>query len=133
FPQKLDIPGSPGDQLSERYPNLERLTIAISKIRVAQRPRNKFVHDSLVSSEDGDYLELPVATARGKLKTDVQKVKLTHSKRTTVGISTARRALYKVVFQKDLPPPWNGSAYQAHAVGPNARYACIWPLMRGVT
>ena len=106
MPQKLDILGSLGDQLAENHPNLKELPESISKIKSAQTSRNKFIHNPLNYNSDNKTLEMPIATARGKLKANVHKVSITDIKRVTVQISIAQRHLYKTVFSKEYPNPW---------------------------
>jgi predicted NUDIX family NTP pyrophosphohydrolase len=106
MPQKLDTLGSLGHELSMQYSNLKDLPKAISNIRSAYKLRNDFVHHSLTLSDEGDYLEMPVASARGKLKAEVKKVTLVNLKRAVIEISNAQRGLYKVLFQQELKEPW---------------------------
>lgn len=106
MPQKLDILGSLGDQLLENHPHLSELPKSISKIKTAQSSRNKFIHNALTYEPETKTLELPIATARGKLKANVHKITKTDIKRVTVEISIAQRHLHKTVFKKEYPHPW---------------------------
>jgi hypothetical protein len=110
MPQKLDTLGALGDQLAQRYTNLKDLPGAIAKIRSAQKLRNDYIHNSLTYSAEEDCLEMPVGSARGKLKADVRKVHKVDLKRAVVEISVAQRHLWRVVFQREIPHPWERPA-----------------------
>lgn len=109
MPQKLDTLGALGEQLASNYPNLKDLPESITKIRTAQKLRNDLVHNALTYSDEDGQLEMPVGSARGKLKAEVRKISLVDIKRAVVEISTAQRHLYKVVFQQEIPHPWEVS------------------------
>jgi hypothetical protein len=106
MPQKLDILGSLGDQLLAEHPHLKDLPESISKIKTAQSSRNKFIHNALNYDPETKTLELPIATARGKLIAKVNKISKADLKRVIVEISIAQRHLHKTVFKKEYPHPW---------------------------
>jgi hypothetical protein len=106
MPQKLDTLGALGEQLAPKYPNLNELPQSIAKLRTAQKLRNDLIHNSLTYSDKDDILEMPIGSARGKLKAEIRKVSLVDIKRAVIEISIAQRHLYRVVFQRDSPNPW---------------------------
>lgn len=109
MPQKLDALGALGEQLAPEHPNLNALPESIAKLRAAQKLRNDLIHNPLTYSSEDGHLEMPVGTARGKLKAEVRKVSLVDIKRAVVEISTAQRHLYKVVFKREISHPWETS------------------------
>jgi len=60
----------------------------VSKLRSAQSKRNLYAHNGMVYNEETGKTEMPLGSARGKLKVDLK----------TIEIDVATNALYKLVL-----------------------------------
>ncbi len=109
FPQRLDSFGALCEQLHPNYPELADYKKVVSVIKAAQAIRNKFMHHSLYLDADTGLIHMPVGSAHGTLRTRTEIISIEDIKRASVQIDEAQRALYKLVFGRDLPPSWSQS------------------------
>ncbi len=110
FPQKLDMLGALCEQLEPLAPHLKGYQLVISKLRTAQKSRNRFTHNGMSLNNDTGNIEMALGSARGKLKTSVTTVKLADIKRVVIEIDEAMNSLYKLVLNVDLEPVWKRRA-----------------------
>ena len=106
FPQKLDILSTLCEQLAPEFPNLSDYPSVVSRIRAAQKARNRHLHNVLVHNPETGRVELAEASARGRLKTQVTAVTQADLRRGTVQIHEAQQGLYKLIFRRSLSPIW---------------------------
>ncbi len=106
FPQRLDSFSALCEQLHPEYRHLADYEQVVSKIKAAQKIRNKFMHHSMSANPDTGLIEMPVGSARGKLEAKIEVISIEDIKRASIKIDEAQRALYKLVLLRDLPPAW---------------------------
>ena len=106
FPQKLDIFGSLCEQLTTEYPNFKPYQKVISKIKTAQKLRNKFMHNGMNHNPETNRIEMPQASARGKLKINIEPIDVTDIKKAIIEIDEAQISLYKLIFGREIKPVW---------------------------
>lgn len=104
FQQKLDVLSSLCEHLLAKYPWLQSYKNVVSQIKSAQTLRNRFVHNALVQSEDGKSVEIAVGSARGKLKTSVERVTNDEIKNASVAIVNAKSSLHLLITGRNRPP-----------------------------
>lgn len=73
---------------------------------VAQTARNKFAHNALTVNEETNQVEIGRATARGSLKTTIEKVVPEDISEATAKIHDAMCALHTLVTGHELKPMW---------------------------
>ncbi len=110
FPQKLDMLGSLVELHIDDYPHLKKFPEVQSKLKDAQKRRNRYIHNGITYNKETQQYEMPQGSARGKLKTRVEAVTKTDLKRAIIAIDEANRSLYKLILQKELPPAWQKNA-----------------------
>jgi len=110
FPQKLDMLGALCEQLEPFAPNLKGYKHVISKLRTAQKSRNRFTHNGMSLNSESGNIEMGLGSARGTLKTSVNTVKLADIKRVVIEIDEAMSSLYKLVLNVDHGPAWKRCA-----------------------
>lgn len=106
FPQKLDMLSSLCSVLEKERPRLARHVDVVAKLRSAQKSRNKYLHNSIGPSEDGQSFQIAQGSARGKLKTSVEPISIAGIRRATIEIDAAFSALYGLVLGRELGPVW---------------------------
>ncbi len=106
FPQKLDMLGALCEQLVKEHSNLSDYKETISLLRKAQKARNKYMHNGIIFNPTTGNTEMPQMSARGKLKTQVEKVEIADIKRATMEIDEAQVSLYKLILGVDMEPTW---------------------------
>lgn len=106
FPQRLDMLGSLCEHLSSGYPNLKDHTGVIGSLRTAQKLRNKFAHNGLLSDDASGKVKMAIGSARGTLKFSVEAVSLADLRRVSMAIHQATLDLYKLVLKREIPPIW---------------------------
>lgn len=112
FKQRLDILGSLCDQLKNEYPHLKAYEKTISLIVKAQNRRNKYMHNGIFYNEQTKQVEIASLSARGKLKTNVERVTVEDLQATSAAIHEALCALYGLVTQHMVKPMWERSDSQ---------------------
>ncbi|TNE61560.1 MAG: hypothetical protein EP335_15480 [Alphaproteobacteria bacterium] len=98
FPQKLDMLGALCEDLMESYPRLQGYKATIALIKEAQSERNKIVHNMIASSRDKGGYHLLKASARGKLKTEIEPITVHDIRNIALKIDAAATNLYKLVL-----------------------------------
>jgi hypothetical protein len=106
FPQKLDMFGSLCEHLLPNYPDLADYSSVVGALRSAQKLRNAFLHHGLVADPQTGKVQMAKGSARGTLSFKVQNISLEDIRRAAVAINEAHRALYKLVFKREIPAPW---------------------------
>lgn len=104
FPQKLDMLSSLCEYLSVEYPNLEKYNEVISKIKSAQKMRNKFIHNNISYNPKTNKIEIAQGSARGKLHTKIESIELADIKRASIEIDEAQVTLYNLIFNTKHEP-----------------------------
>jgi len=110
IPQKIDTLGCLVEQYVEDHPQLKDYPDVLSKLRKAQKSRNKYVHSALYYDPEEKQVTISFATTRGKLKTNIDEVKVVDLKRVVVEIAEANKALYKAVLGREIPLPWENKS-----------------------
>jgi hypothetical protein len=110
FQQRVDIISALCEQLVPEYPRLKDYKAIIAKIQAAQKARNKFAHNAIVTDEDTGDVTVSYATARGSLKTNIEVVNIENIKEATAKIHEAMCALHTLVTGRDLKPLWEREA-----------------------
>lgn len=105
FPQRLDMLGALCEHLAPSYPALANYKLVLSALRAAQKERNKFAHHSLGPDGAGD-ISMAVGSARGNIKTSVEKVAIADLRRAVIAVDEAFAALYKLVLEREIGPAW---------------------------
>ena len=106
FPQRLDILSTFCEQYCHEHINLKEYKSVVSKIRTAQTLRNKYAHNGMSLNQETKKAEMPIGSARGKLKVSVESVDIADIRRAVIAIDEAQNALYKMVFKEDYGPVW---------------------------
>jgi len=106
FQQKIDILSSLCEHLMPKYPHLRNYQEVVAQIRAVQSLRNRYVHNGLVVSEDGSSVEMPIGSARGKLKTSIEKVTIDDIKKVSVEIARTMKLFHLLVTGHDRPAFW---------------------------
>ena len=106
FQQRVDVISALCEQLAPQHAKLKDYKSAINKIQAAQKARNKFAHNAIVTNEDTGEVTLSYATARGSLKTYVEVVKIQDIRDATAKIHEAMCALHTLVSGKEVKPLW---------------------------
>jgi len=104
LPQRLDILATLCEQLAPFTPHLADYKATVKALQTAQRDRNKFAHNSPVLDEKTGHVFLATGTARGSLKTNVEKISVADIRRAAISVDNAFRSLYKLIFERDIPP-----------------------------
>jgi hypothetical protein len=105
FPQRIDMLGSLCEHLLPRYPTLKEYKIVAVALRDAQKLRNKYMHNGL-SSDGLGQIQVATGSARGTLKFAIERISVADLRRVTMAIHRAIQDLYKLVFQREVPPVW---------------------------
>ena len=106
FPQKLQMLESLCEGLSAEFPNLEPYKQITGRIRSLQAIRNKFAHHGVTVDPETGQAEMPMVSARGKLKMTVDTIKLHEIRHATLKIQEAQILLYNMVLQTRHDPIW---------------------------
>jgi hypothetical protein len=106
FPQRLDMLGTLCEHLLPRFARLRDYKNVISALRKAQTSRNPLMHHGVFHDASTDCVRMPHGSARGTLKTATRSLSVEDIKRVSIDIDEAKRALYKLVLGRDLPPSW---------------------------
>ena len=104
FPQKLDVLARLCEMLKQQFPNLAGYEDVISKLKSAQKTRNKYAHSAMYLDQETGEIVILQASSRGKLKTSIGTFDITDIKMGIIEIYEAQAALYKIIMGKDLPP-----------------------------
>jgi len=110
FQQRIHIIGALCEQLAPEYPRLASYKRVIEKIESAQKSRNKYAHNAVVTNDQTGQVEVSFASARGALKTSVEIVHLNDIKEVTAKIHEAMCALHSLVTGHEIKPMWERDA-----------------------
>ena len=106
FPQRLDMLSTLCEHLAPDYPSLAGYKVVISGLRSAQKERNKFAHHGLGPGEKAGEFVMAIGSARGSLKTSVERVSVANIRRAVIAVDEAFAALYHLVLGRDIGPAW---------------------------
>lgn len=106
FQQRLDIISSLCEQVVVGRPSLRDYKAVVTKIKAAQKARNKYAHNAVYTDESTGNVMLSYATARGVLKTNVEVVKIEDIMAATAKIHVAMCAIHTLTTGKLLRPMW---------------------------
>lgn len=122
FPQKLDILSALCAHLCLSYPNLKGHIDTISKLKSAQKARNKFLHNTIGPDPSTGKMQLAQGSARGKIKSSLDPVSIADIRKASIEIDEALASLYKLILRVDIGPAWKRrQAEQRATLGPSAR------------
>lgn len=107
FQQRLDIVSSLCEHLLPEFPRLRDYQSVVSKIRAAQKARNKFAHNGIVTDEETGDVIVSYASARGKLRTSVEAIQVEQIVEATAKVHEAICALHTLITGKQLEPIWD--------------------------
>lgn len=110
FQQRIHITGALCEQLVPEYPHLSGYKNVINKIEAAQKSRNKYAHNAVVTNDETGQVEVSFASARGTLKTTIEVVRLNDIKEATAKIHEAMCALHSLVTGHQVKPMWERDA-----------------------
>lgn len=106
LPQRLDILASLVKELDNPSAHIKEVSSAISKIKSAQKLRNKVSHSGSYYDDKTGKIKIPSASARGRLKLEVELYSLEDYKRVVVAIDDASRSLYFATTGQSIDPGW---------------------------
>lgn len=109
FPQKVDSLAALCEQLGPSCPHLAGYATTIGRLRSAQTLRNRFAHNGMAINPESGHVEMAVGSARGKLKTRVERVTLADIRRASMEVHCAMLDLHALVTGKVYPPRWERS------------------------
>jgi len=108
--QRIDVIGTLCEQLLRDYPELANYKQVVSKLRSAQKARNRFMHLPVVWNEEAERVEAASASARGSLKTNIVEVKLSEIEDAVEKVHEANCALTSLVTREEIRPIWEREA-----------------------
>ncbi len=94
------------EHLVPRFPALAGHKAVIAGLRSAQKERNKFAHHSLGPGKTEGDIVMAIGSARGSLKTSVEKISIADIRRAVMAIDEAFVGLYKLVLGGNIEPAW---------------------------
>lgn len=106
FPQRVDMLSTFCEQYHHQYPHLSEFKQVVSQLKAAQAKRNTYAHNGMSLNPDTGMVEMAIGSARGTLKVRIEKVDIADIRRTSIEISEAQNALYKLVLGVDHDPGW---------------------------
>jgi len=106
FPQRVDILSTLCEQSHHQNKQLSAYKEIVSRLKSAQKMRNKYAHNGMSPNPESGKIEMAVGSARGKLKVGVEAVDISDIRRASIEISEANDALLKLVVGVDYGPAW---------------------------
>lgn len=106
FQQRVDIISTLCEQLSKDFPNLTGYEKVIKKIQSAQKSRNKYAHNAIITNPETGNTEVAYASARGALKINMEIVRVNDIRETIAKIHEATCMLHTLVTGKEMRPIW---------------------------
>jgi hypothetical protein len=106
IPQKLDILAALCESLIPQFPRLKTYPDTISKLKVAQQVRNKYLHNSIGPDPKTGKAVITIGSARGKVKTSIQHLSIIELENASVEINEALRSLHLLLTGIVIPPIW---------------------------
>lgn len=110
FQQRIHIIGALCEQLAPQFPHLAAYKGVVEKIESAQKSRNKYAHNAVVTNDETGKVEVSFASARGTLKTSVEVVHINDIREVTAKIHEAMCALHSLVTGHQIKPMWERGA-----------------------
>lgn len=109
-PHKFDTLGAYMDHLEPNYPGLRGYKSVMSDLKAAQAARNRIVHAKMGVNPRTRNVELSRLTARGRLKVNIETVKLSELQKIALQIEAASNALYMLVVKAGQSERQTGDA-----------------------
>ena len=106
FQQRVDIISTLCEQLLSQYTDLAEYKAVIAKIEAAQKSRNKYAHNAIVTNDETGLVNVSFVSARGTLRTKTEVVRLEEIKEVTAKIHEAMCALHTLVTGHEIKPLW---------------------------
>lgn len=106
FPQKLDMFSALCEQVVSDYPRLINYQDVVAKLKAAQQQRNKFLHNVMALNPESGKVEMPVGSARGKLKLRLESIEIADFRKTVIAIDEAQAGLHQLMTGKEQKPVW---------------------------
>ena len=100
FPQKLDMLGFLCEEYMPHHELLESRKV-ISKLRSAQKGRNKFLHNCIFHDRESDQIRIVCLSARGKLTGGAERITIADLRRVTAEIHDGTVMLRKLIFKNN--------------------------------
>ena len=94
------------EYLLPQFAGLADYRTPISAIKAAQKKRNRLVHNTITLDEKSGAILMASGSARGSLKTAVEKLSIANIRRASISASEAQNSLYKLVLGVDYGPAW---------------------------
>jgi hypothetical protein len=107
FQQRIDIISSLCEWLVSDFPSVASYKIVITKLEAAQKARNKYAHNGIVTNNDTGEVTVSTVSARGSLKMKTEVVKIEDIQEATAKIHEAMCALHTLLTGKELKPVWD--------------------------
>lgn len=104
--QRVDIISTLCEQLAHQHTGLATYKQVIGKIEAAQKARNKYAHNAIVTNDETGLVNVSFVSARGTLKTKTEVVRLEEIKEATAKIHEAMCALHTLVTGHEIKPLW---------------------------
>ena len=100
FPQRLDMLASLCERNLAEFPNLNGYKDVIALFREAQKLRNRYTHNVIGMNKTANGLVANIATisARGKLKSELQQIKLEDVTEARNKMKSAVNASYRLIL-----------------------------------
>lgn len=106
FKQRIDIFSTLCDQLQHEHPHLSNYKKVVNRIVKIQKMRNKYAHNSMTWNEEKSRVEIGSMSARGKLKTNIEEVKVEDLKSVSAQIHETMLELHYIITGVRHPPLW---------------------------
>lgn len=106
FQQRVDIISTLCEQLSPQHTGLATYEQVIVKIGAAQKARNKYAHNAIVTNDETGLVNVSFVSARGTLRAKTEVVRLEEIKEATAKIHEAMCALHTLVTGQEIKPLW---------------------------
>ncbi len=104
FMQRVDILATLCNELQSEYSHLSDYNKVVGRIKTVQSQRNKYAHNSIILDEESGKVITSSLKARGKLKTNIEEVKLSDLKLVCAEIHEVILDLHHLVTQVRYPP-----------------------------
>ncbi|MCK1791176.1 hypothetical protein [Pseudomonas violetae] len=106
FKQRVDALHTLCEQLVKQFPSLANYENVISKIKAAQKGRNKYAHNGLTLNPESGHFEIHRLSAQGTLKVTSEIVHVNDIREVTAKTHEAACLLYTLITSKPCPTMW---------------------------
>lgn len=103
FQQKLDVFGALCKEQPEKLTDPSGYQEVISQIKAVQSMRNKYVHNVIWPSEDGDHAVMGKMSFRGSIKSSHEEIRVEDLKNASVELVKTKMALNNLVYEGGHP------------------------------